>query len=36
MIRMWKTMLECHHAQFITISLAYHARRSTTQSQVEA
>jgi Protein of unknown function (DUF632) len=35
MIRMWKAMLECHHAQFITISLAYHARRSTTQSQVE-
>ena len=23
---MWKSMLECHHAQFITISLAYHAR----------
>ncbi|GAB4847303.1 hypothetical protein Ancab_026347 [Ancistrocladus abbreviatus] len=23
--RMWKAMLECHHAQFITISLAYHA-----------
>ncbi|CAA6664422.1 unnamed protein product [Spirodela intermedia] len=24
--RMWKAMLECHHAQFITISLAYHAK----------
>lgn len=32
---MWKAMLECHHAQFITISLAYHVRRSTTQSQAE-
>ncbi|XP_021752744.1 uncharacterized protein LOC110718231 [Chenopodium quinoa] len=25
-IRMWKAMLECHHAQYITISLAYHAK----------
>ncbi|KAK4801267.1 hypothetical protein SAY86_021754 [Trapa natans] len=25
-IRMWKAMLECHHAQYITISLAYHSR----------
>lgn len=25
-IRMWKAMLESHHAQYITISLAYHAR----------
>ncbi|KAK7399520.1 hypothetical protein VNO78_10705 [Psophocarpus tetragonolobus] len=29
MIRMWKAMLECHHAQYITISLAYHSRSST-------
>ena len=29
LIRMWKAMLECHHAQYITISLAYHARSST-------
>ncbi|KAK9096723.1 hypothetical protein Sjap_022220 [Stephania japonica] len=27
--RMWKDMLECHHAQYITISLAYHAKIST-------
>ncbi|KAK9713441.1 hypothetical protein RND81_06G027200 [Saponaria officinalis] len=27
-IRMWKAMLECHHAQYITISLAYHAKTS--------
>ncbi|KAE7998111.1 hypothetical protein FH972_002687 [Carpinus fangiana] len=26
--RMWKAMLECHHAQYITISLAYHSRSS--------
>ncbi|XP_044460711.1 protein ALTERED PHOSPHATE STARVATION RESPONSE 1-like [Mangifera indica] len=26
LIRMWKSMLECHHAQYITISLAYHSR----------
>ncbi|KAI4382064.1 hypothetical protein MLD38_008072 [Melastoma candidum] len=25
LIRMWKSMLECHHAQYITISLAYHS-----------
>ena len=25
---MWKAMLECHHAQYITISLAYHSRNS--------
>ncbi|KAI3920007.1 hypothetical protein MKW98_001263 [Papaver atlanticum] len=31
-IRMWKTMLECHHAQYITISLAYHSKSSTTQA----
>ncbi|KAB2617420.1 hypothetical protein D8674_013289 [Pyrus ussuriensis x Pyrus communis] len=26
---MWKAMLECHHAQYITISLAYHSKSST-------
>ncbi|PIN26753.1 hypothetical protein CDL12_00472 [Handroanthus impetiginosus] len=26
--RMWKAMLECHHSQYITISLAYHAKSS--------
>ncbi|CAI9753150.1 unnamed protein product [Fraxinus pennsylvanica] len=26
--RMWKAMLECHHNQYITISLAYHAKTS--------
>ncbi|KAK9037835.1 hypothetical protein V6N11_022734 [Hibiscus sabdariffa] len=26
---MWKAMLECHHSQYITISLAYHSRNST-------
>ncbi|XP_043720963.1 protein ALTERED PHOSPHATE STARVATION RESPONSE 1-like [Telopea speciosissima] len=29
LIRMWKAMLECHHAQYITISLAYHSKNST-------
>ncbi|CAA7020547.1 unnamed protein product [Microthlaspi erraticum] len=29
LIRMWKAMLECHHSQYITISLAYHCRNST-------
>ncbi|XP_020216777.1 nitrate regulatory gene2 protein [Cajanus cajan] len=29
LMRMWKTMLECHHAQYITISLAYHSRSLT-------
>ncbi|CAL9781759.1 unnamed protein product [Musa acuminata subsp. burmannicoides] len=29
LIRMWKAMLECHHAQFITITLAYLTRSST-------
>lgn len=28
LVRMWKAMLECHHAQYITISLAYHAKNS--------
>ncbi|XP_026450791.1 nitrate regulatory gene2 protein-like [Papaver somniferum] len=31
-ICMWKIMLECHHAQYITISLAYHSKSSTTQA----
>ncbi|KAG9141880.1 hypothetical protein Leryth_009255 [Lithospermum erythrorhizon] len=26
LIRMWKAMLECHHSQYIIISLAYHAK----------
>ncbi|KAG6397479.1 hypothetical protein SASPL_143646 [Salvia splendens] len=25
---MWKAMLECHHSQYITISLAYHTKSS--------
>lgn len=29
LIRMWKSMLECHHAQYITISLAYHSEGPT-------
>ncbi|KAJ0097055.1 hypothetical protein Patl1_27248 [Pistacia atlantica] len=33
LIRMWKAMLECHHAQYITISLAYHSRSSTGTPQ---
>ncbi|KAK6923739.1 protein of unknown function DUF632 [Dillenia turbinata] len=32
LIRMWKSMLEHHHAQYITISLAYHTRSSTGNS----
>ncbi|CAL9206605.1 protein ALTERED PHOSPHATE STARVATION RESPONSE 1-like [Musa acuminata AAA Group] len=36
LIRMWKAMLECHHAQFITISLAYHAKTSTAATHREA
>ncbi|KAK3042983.1 hypothetical protein RJ639_000960 [Escallonia herrerae] len=35
LVRMWKAMLECHHAQYITISLAYHAKSSTGTSQVD-
>ncbi|KAH7565701.1 hypothetical protein ACOSQ2_022023 [Xanthoceras sorbifolium] len=31
--RMWKAMLECHHTQYITISLAYHSRSSTGTPQ---
>ncbi|GAV73982.1 DUF632 domain-containing protein/DUF630 domain-containing protein [Cephalotus follicularis] len=33
LIRMWKAMLECHHSQYITISLAYHSRYSTGTPQ---
>ncbi|XP_021678432.2 protein ALTERED PHOSPHATE STARVATION RESPONSE 1 isoform X2 [Hevea brasiliensis] len=33
LIRMWKAMLECHHAQYITISLAYHSRNTTGTPQ---
>ncbi|KAJ6740813.1 hypothetical protein OIU79_000849 [Salix purpurea] len=33
LVRMWKTMLECHHAQYITISLAYHSRSTTGTPQ---
>ncbi|KAF6149109.1 hypothetical protein GIB67_038892 [Kingdonia uniflora] len=36
LIRMWKAMLECHHAQYITISLAYHTKKSTVPSQGES
>ncbi|MBA0635644.1 hypothetical protein Godav_022247 [Gossypium davidsonii] len=35
-LRMWKAMLECHHSQYITISLAYHARNSTDAPQGDA
>ncbi|KAM0840032.1 hypothetical protein ACQ4PT_059935 [Festuca glaucescens] len=35
LIRMWKAMLECHHKQFITISLAYHVKSSTSMLQGE-
>ncbi|XWS44899.1 hypothetical protein CRYUN_Cryun15aG0089400 [Craigia yunnanensis] len=33
LLRMWKAMLECHHSQYITISLAYHSRNSTGAPQ---
>ncbi|XP_062098851.1 protein ALTERED PHOSPHATE STARVATION RESPONSE 1 [Humulus lupulus] len=36
MIRMWKAMLECHHSQYITISLAYHSKSSTGTPQGDA
>ncbi|MED6223054.1 hypothetical protein PIB30_070288 [Stylosanthes scabra] len=36
LIKMWRTMLECHHAQFITISLAYHSRSSTRTIEADA
>ncbi|KAD4586361.1 hypothetical protein R6Q59_035305 [Mikania micrantha] len=29
LMRMWKSMLECHHAQYITISSANHSRTQT-------
>ena len=32
---MWKLMLECHHKQFITITLAYHVKDSTSARQGE-
>ncbi|KAJ1276264.1 hypothetical protein BS78_05G201700 [Paspalum vaginatum] len=32
LIRMWKSMLECHHKQFITITLAYHVKNSSTSA----
>ncbi|PAN43307.1 hypothetical protein PAHAL_8G227900 [Panicum hallii] len=35
LIRMWKSMLECHHKQFITITLAYHVKSSTPLQQGE-
>ncbi|RCV38947.1 hypothetical protein SETIT_8G183800v2 [Setaria italica] len=35
LIRMWKSMLECHHKQFITITLAYHVKSSTSAQQGE-
>ncbi|KAK6791958.1 hypothetical protein RDI58_011039 [Solanum bulbocastanum] len=35
LIRMWRAMLECHHAQYITISLAYHAKASASSPQGE-
>ncbi|KAM3290076.1 protein ALTERED PHOSPHATE STARVATION RESPONSE 1 [Capsicum chacoense] len=33
LIKMWRAMLECHHAQYITISLAYHAKASVSSPQ---
>ncbi|KAF8411491.1 hypothetical protein HHK36_004043 [Tetracentron sinense] len=33
LIRMWKAMLECHHTQYITISLAYHSKSSVGTPQ---
>ncbi|PON55006.1 hypothetical protein PanWU01x14_191140 [Parasponia andersonii] len=36
LIRMWKAMLECHHAQYITISLAYHSKSSSGTPQGDA
>ncbi|KAI3824459.1 hypothetical protein L1987_05919 [Smallanthus sonchifolius] len=33
--RMWKAMLECHHAQYITISLAYHLKTSKNQQETK-
>ncbi|KAK4583991.1 hypothetical protein RGQ29_021928 [Quercus rubra] len=31
--RMWKAMLECHHAQYITISLAYHSKSQRSRGR---
>ncbi|URD83388.1 DUF630 DUF632 domains containing protein [Musa troglodytarum] len=36
LIRMWKAMLECHHAQFITITLAYLTKSSTAAALGES
>jgi len=33
---MWTAMLECHNAQYITVSLAYHMKNSTTPQQSES
>ncbi|PWA86628.1 hypothetical protein CTI12_AA094430 [Artemisia annua] len=33
LLGMWKSMLECHHTQYITISLASHSNISRTKSQ---
>lgn len=30
---MWKVMLECHHVQYITISLAYHGNKVTAETR---
>ncbi|XP_019183672.1 PREDICTED: uncharacterized protein LOC109178502 [Ipomoea nil] len=32
LIRMWRSMLECHHTQYITISLAYHGKAASGRS----
>lgn len=32
---MWKATLECHHAQYITISLAYHLKKPTEGTRQE-
>ncbi|XP_031109019.1 nitrate regulatory gene2 protein-like [Ipomoea triloba] len=32
LIRMWRAMLECHHTQYITISLAYHGKATLGRS----
>nr|XP_029145434.1 nitrate regulatory gene2 protein-like isoform X1 [Arachis hypogaea] len=36
LIKMWRAMLECHHAQFIIISLAYHSKSSTRTIEANA
>ncbi|KAM7513647.1 hypothetical protein LguiA_003230 [Lonicera macranthoides] len=36
LIGMWKAMLECHHAQYITISLAYHSKTSTGTPEADS